>query len=179
MTQQQQHQSAICSPESIQPILGWKQSAISEESRRCKWWVVSGDVKCLDYVNLISWYHDPEGQGFILEIIIEIRTWHVVVRCRLIVFILHISAEQSWVMCLPLPETSSCWLRLIDGSWSVIMNALCGRTENVSTSAVDSLMEAIINLDGGGFLKQWAPSQYRAEQQSYIVRNNDFQSKPG
>ena len=88
MTQQQQHQSAICSPESIQPILGWKQSAISEETRRCKWWVVSGDVKCLDYVNLISWYHDPEGQGFILEIIIEIRTWHVVVRCRLIVFYL-------------------------------------------------------------------------------------------
>ena len=30
-------------------------------------------------------------------------------------------------------------------------HSLCGRTENVSTSAFDSLMEAIINL---GFFKQ-------------------------
>ena len=76
--------------------------------RRCKWWVVSGEVKCLDYVNLISWYHDPEGQGFILEIIISIRTWHVVVWSRLIVFI---CCGGAWVMCLP--ETAWCWFRLI------------------------------------------------------------------
>ena len=100
---QQQHQSAICSSESIQPILGWKQSAISEETRRCKWWVVSCDVKCEDYVNLISWYHDPEGQGFILEIIISIRTWHVVVWTRLIVFIL--SVEQCSPECWRLSQS--------------------------------------------------------------------------
>ena len=55
--------------------------------RGCKWWVVIVEVKCLDYVNLISWYHDLEGQGYVLEIIISIRTWDVVVCSQLIVFI--------------------------------------------------------------------------------------------
>ena len=140
--------------------------------RRWKWWVVSGEVKCLDYVNLISWYHDPEGQGFILEIIISIRTWHVVVWSGLIVFISFLSWVEWWSLSYVFVFSRNILIAHGHYEHSLWEDGKC---ISISSAFNSLIMEAIINLGRQRIFKTMRSFM----EHNNIIKNNDFQSKPG